>query len=340
MSIAWRVLGNAGGDNAAYVRIATGQAVHRQLFDCGEGCLTTVEPGEVRAIDHLLFSHLHMDHIGGFDTFFRASYNRPAKPVEVWGPPETIRILHHRFRGFLWNLYEGEPGVWRVHDIYPDRVEAARFDADEAFATAHAEGARARTGQLILDQPAYTVEAFQMDHQTPSLAYVVRERPRLNVDEGRLAALGLAPGAWLRQVKEWVPGGAAEIAVGGTLHDVERLRAALLVETPGDSLAYLTDFLLDAAAQERLTPALHGIRTVICECQYLDEDADLAARNYHMTPSAVATLARRADVGRLILFHVSDRYRRDGWVRMLAEARAIFPQTEFPPEWRIGPDTG
>ena len=106
MSISWRVLGNAGSDNAAYARIETGQAVHRLLFDCGAGCPSALEPGEVRAIDRLIFSHLHMDHIGGFDTFFRANYNRPTKPVEVWGPPETIRILHHRFRGFLWNLYK------------------------------------------------------------------------------------------------------------------------------------------------------------------------------------------------------------------------------------------
>ena len=333
MSIAWRVLGNAGSDNAAYARIETGQAVHRLLFDCGEGCLSTLEPGEVRATDHLLFSHLHMDHIGGFDTFFRATYNRAAKPVEVWGPPETIRILRHRFRGFLWNLYEGEPGIWRVHDVYPDRVETARFNADEAFATPHAEGACERAERLILDEPAYTVEALRMDHQTPSLAYIVREKTRLNVDEGRLAELRFAPGAWLRQLKEWAPGNEAEITIAGTLYEAEKLRAALLVETPGDSLAYLTDFLLDEPAQERLAAALHGVGTMICECQYLDEDADLAARNYHMTPSAVATLARRVDVGSLILFHVSDRYRRDGWMRLLAEARAVFPRASFPPAW-------
>lgn len=335
MSIAWRVLGGAGSDNAVDARIETGQAVHRLLFDCGEGCLLAVQPGEVRAVDHLLFSHLHMDHIGGFDAFFRANFNRATKLVEVWGPPETTRILHHRFRGFLWNLYEGEPGLWHVHDIYPDRIETARFKADEAFATAHAMGTGARAGRLILDAPAYTVEAFQMDHQTPSLAYVVREKPRLNVDEARLAALGLAPGPWLRQVKEWAPGDEAEIMIGGAPYEAEELRDALLVEAPGESLAYLTDFLLDEPAHERLAPALHAVGTVICECQYLDEDADLAARNYHMTPSAVAALARRADVGRLILFHVSDRYRRDGWMRILAEARATFPRTEFPPEWRM-----
>jgi ribonuclease Z len=335
VSIVWRVLGDAGSDNAAYARIETGQAIHRLLLDCGEGCLSTLDPGEVRTIDHLLFSHLHMDHIGGFDSFFRVNYNRPTRPVGVWGPPETIRILHHRFRGFLWNLYEGEPGVWRVHEVYPDRVETARFDADEAFATLHGEETYGRAGRLILDEPAYTVEAFQMNHQTPSLAYVVREQPRLNIDERRLADLGLAPGVWLRQLKAWTPENGAEITIAGASHEVEKLRDALLVETPGESLAYLTDFLLDEPAQERLAPALRGVETVICECQYLDEDADLAARNYHMTPSAVATLARRADVGRLILFHVSARYRRDGWMRLLAEARTVFPRTDFPPQWEM-----
>ena len=41
---------------------------------------------------------------GGFDSFFRATYNRASKPVNVWGPPQTARILHHRFQGFLESL--------------------------------------------------------------------------------------------------------------------------------------------------------------------------------------------------------------------------------------------
>lgn len=71
MSLASQVLGNAGRDNALLVSVDSGQAVHKLLFDCGDGCLGQLPFGEVQTINHLFFSHLHMDHVSGFDTYFR-----------------------------------------------------------------------------------------------------------------------------------------------------------------------------------------------------------------------------------------------------------------------------
>jgi ribonuclease Z len=332
MSIEFRVLGEPGGDNALYVRVETGQRIHRLLFDCGEGVVAPLGFAEVQSVDHLCFSHLHMDHIGGFDSFFRATYNRASKPVYVWGPPETARILHHRFEGFLWNLYEGDPGTWYVADVHPDHLERWHYEAGEAFATAHPEERLPFTGTVIASDD-YSVDALQMDHHTPSLAYIVREHPRLNIDTARLAELGLRSGPWLRDLKNEREGEDSEVEIDGTRYERAALRRDLLVATPGDSIAYLTDFLLDEVAMQCLVPALAGCQTVVCECQYADADAELAARNHHMTASQVAELARRADVGQLLLFHLSDRYRPSGWLEMLQQARTIFPRTAFPEQW-------
>jgi ribonuclease Z len=73
----------------------------------------------------------------------------------------------------------------------------------------------------------------------------------------------------------------------------------------------------------------------VCECQYRHSDIELAHRNHHMTATQVATLARRADVGQLVLFHLSDRYHPDEWQGMLVEARAIFPRARFPDTWSL-----
>lgn len=337
MSIDFQVLGGPGRDNAALVRVDSGRSITRLLFDCGEGCLGALGLAEVQAIDHLLFSHLHMDHIGGFDSFFRSTYGRSDRPNHVWGPPETSRIIHHRFRGFMWNLCAGLTAAWHVYDIGPGGRGCARFEAGEAFAQAHPCPAPAQAGPII-DAPDFSVEALQMDHATPSLAYIVRERPRANIDPARLAALGLPPGPWLQRVKRPQPGEPDEIEVGGARYALAALRAELLISAPGESLAYLTDFLLDDAARARLVPALRGCTTLICESQYRQADAELARRNCHMTAAQAAGLAREAQVGRLVLFHVSDRYRREGWLALLAEARAIFSDTSFPDHWAIGGD--
>jgi ribonuclease Z len=332
MSIAFDILGQPGRDNALLVRIDSGHALDRLLFDCGEGCLTPLSVGDVQAVDALFFSHLHMDHVAGFDMFFRCTYDRDAKPNVIYGPPETAAILQHRFRGYLWNLHESLRATWCVADVFPDRVVTRRFELAEEFAVAHEDGERPYDG-ILVDAPAYTVAACTMDHSTPSLAYVVREKPRWNVDIGRLPALGLRPGPWLKELKDPAPG-QTTLEIQGVPHTLEALRRDLLVQTPGDSIAYLTDFLMDESALARLVPALRGCKTVVCESQYRPGDAELAVRNYHMTCTQAAELAARAGVGELVLFHVSDRYTPDGWREMLREAQAVFPRMRFPESWQ------
>jgi ribonuclease Z len=333
MAVSARVLGEPGRDNAVFVRITGRHDHYRLLFDCGEGCPQALDTRDLLGMDALCFSHLHMDHVSGFDALFRVTYTRPAKTMEVFGPPETGRIMHHRLRGFLWNLYEHDPGTWYVSDIYPDHITRVRFETPEAFAVAHPAGTRADAGSVI-ERRDFRVEALLLEHHTPSAGYILREAPRVNVDAAALARLGLPAGPWLEQVK-YPPAGVSSVAVGGATHELAALRRELVTETPGDSLAYLTDFLLDEATTARLIPALRGVDTLICESQYRAAESELARRHHHLTAPQAATLARAAGVSTLILFHVSDRYGVEGWREMLAEARAIFPHTDFPAHWEI-----
>jgi len=140
MSIAFEILGSPGRDNALLVRVDSGQSITRLLFDCGDGCLNAAPYSEILSTDHLFLSHLHIDHVGGFDYFFRCLFNRESKPNHVWGPIGTTDIVHHRFQGFLWNLHSEMSGTWRVHDVSQDEVSTSRFELCEAFTTKHDEG--------------------------------------------------------------------------------------------------------------------------------------------------------------------------------------------------------
>jgi ribonuclease Z len=334
MSIDSHILGAAGRDNAVLLYLHTGQAVVRLLFDCGDACLAGLPFAEIQRIDGLFFSHLHMDHIGGFDAFFRCTYNRTLRPNVIWGPPETARILQHRFQGFLWNLHGGHDAQWRVADVHPDHLDWTRFELAEAFAHAHPDGAERLTGR-VRETPDYTVEAIHLDHLTPSLGYLVRERPRLNIDVSRLGELGVSPGPWLKDIKT-APAEQTHLDIDGTRHSLAALRALLLTETPGASFAYLTDFRLDAATRARLVPWLQGCTTLVCESAYRQAEHALAAQNAHLTTAQAATLAAEAGVGKLILIHLSERYPPEEWPALLAEAQAVFPATHFPKEWGLG----
>jgi ribonuclease Z len=333
MTIQFRILGSAGRDNALLVQIDSGQAVERLLFDCGDGCLTDLSFAEIQAIDHLFFSHLHMDHVGGFDTFFRCTFNRDTKTNRIWGPPDTARILQRRMQGFLWNLHEEMSATWLVSDIDPEKIGTTAFELREAFAALHDRGTRPYDA-TIHTGAGFAVEAITMDHRTPTLAYIVREQARRNIDTSRLASLGLRPGPWLKQLKEST-GSSGTVVVDGVTRSSEELQQALLVETPGDSIAYLTDFLLDEPAMERLSAALHGCRVIVCEGQYRQADIELARKNFHMTTTLSATLAQRAQAAELVLFHLSDRYQPGEWMEMLREARHVFPNAHYPRQWNL-----
>lgn len=344
MSLVHRVLGAPGQDNVLRVDINAGTAIRRLQFDCGDRCLDALAPSTIKATDHLLFSHLHMDHVGGFDAFFRSNFDRTGRAVSVWGPPGTAAILHHRFRGFWWNIVNDVPGTWIVHDVHEDHVAPFRFEAREAFAHAHPLGALAREGAII-DTPEFAVEALTLPHHGVSLGFVVREAPRTVVDRERLRASGLPPGPWLRTLKDGAGREGGEgpreeesgITVDGERRDARALREWLLRDSPRGSIAYLTDFLLDAATFERLAARIEGVDVLVCEAQYHPADARLAERHQHATIDRVAELARAAAVGELVPFHLSERYDRECWTEMLGLARAIFPATAFAPHWMIDP---
>lgn len=335
MTISSQVLGQPGRDNALFVKVDTGQHVTRLLFDCGDGCPHALPFHELLAVDHLFFSHLHMDHVGGFDAYFRANHDRTARPNHVWGPVETAAIIQHRFQGFRWNLVsEGEPVNWLVHELHADRLLTARFELREAFRVRHDETTAPRE-RVVVTGPGFSVETHLMDHGCPSVAYVVREPDRVNVDAAAMAARGLSPGPWVKRLRGPKAAPGEVVQINGAPQDLAALQSDLLVTTPGDSVAYLTDFRMDVAAQDYLAEHLRGVGTVVCECQYAAADRELAVRNMHMAADEVAAMASKAGVGRLILFHVSDRYQPDGWRELLAEARATFPNTDFPDGWSV-----
>src|SRR5579859_3261923 len=335
MTIHFDVLGDAGRDNAVFVCIDSGQDTSRLLFDCGEKCLSDVSVSEIHDIDHVFFSHLHMDHVAGFDHFFRLTYLRTTKPNLIWGPSGSSQIMQHRFQDSLWNLYEDLTSQFDVHDIYSDHIVITRFFANEAFATAHLLETRPLVNHTIVNTEEYSVQVYQMDHMTPSMAYIVREKPHVNVDTTKLAALGLRPGEWLKHIKTPQPKESPTVQIEGQTYQLEELRQQLLVETPGDSLAYLTDFLMDEKAQEQLVTALQNCSVMICESQYLAADRGLADRYYHMTSTQAAQTAHGAGVKQLVLFHLSDRYNKTEWLQLLKEAQTIFPNATFPSGWMM-----
>lgn len=332
MSISYHVLGAPFHDNALFAAVEPGQSVHRILFDCGRHCLDSLRNAEIMAIDQVFFSHFHIDHISGFDTFLRLNYQRETKPVYLWGPEGAIDIIEHRLRGVTWDLVEDLPGEWYVSEITADSIRTVLFRTREAFSKRNQwENSTYETTILCTDD--YRVETARLRHHVTSLAYKIIEAPSYNVDKSRLENLDIEPGPWLSNLKDPSKDDALIIQSNNEEYRLGDLREHLLVEQPGESLAYLTDFIYNEENRETLLPFLRHCDTMICESTYASAHRDLAEKNFHLTAGQAAGLARDADAKTLILFHLSDRYMESGRRPLLDEAREIFPETYFPESW-------
>ncbi|MDR3627272.1 MAG: hypothetical protein P4L45_10590 [Ignavibacteriaceae bacterium] len=333
MSIIYKILGKPGKDNALFVWINSGTRMYRLLFDCVEGLLNELKPQDVNSVDYLFFSHLHLDHAAGFDYFFRRNYDRAAKPVFIFGPENTSLIIHHRLRGYTWNLVGNAPGVWNISDILNNEVTHFRFYTSEGFSKKHKLKTAPRKS-IILENGSFTVEAIILNHIIPSIGYLVTEKDYLNIDKDKLEKSGLPAGIWLQQVKDFSIDGKNKITIDNKTYTLNALRKMLLKKHRGESIAYLTDFIYKGNTLPALRKFLNKCDTVVCESQYSQNDISLAEKNFHLTTGQAARIAKCAGVTNLVLFHISERYKfNEDYKGLLEEAKKIFPNTTYPPEW-------
>ena len=89
---------------------------------------------------------------------------------------------------------------------------------------------------------------------------------------------------------------------------------------PGTCLIHVGD----VGRVKGLEAIVRGADMLAIEATYLRREADMARHFAHLTAAQAAQLARDADVRRLVLTHISRRYRD---AEILEEARAIFPET-------------
>lgn len=319
-----RLLNGPFGDPALLIHLRwQGRAL---LVDCGRlgGRLERALAGNLARVREVFVSHAHMDHFMGFDQLLRLLLARGAE-LRVFGPPGIIDRVEGKLAGYSWNLVDEYPFVLEVVEVGPKEMRTARFAAARRFRREAVGGPRF-FGGVVLDDPVFIVHATILDHRIPCLGFCVAERSHLNVRPERLASLGLPPGRWLGELKEAVRAGRPEETMLSTPagpRPLGELRAELLVETPGQRIAYVVDALYSPENAARIIELARGADVFFCEAPFLDEDRDQAARRYHLTARQAGALARAAGVRRLEVFHFSPRY-EGARERLVAEAMAEF----------------
>jgi ribonuclease Z len=160
----------------------------------------------------------------------------------------------------------------------------------------------------------FTVSAFTVTHRGPDcLGYVFEGRARRPFLPEKADELGVPFGPERRELVEGrnitLPDG-KPVTPDDVLGPLQKGVKLVLVGDTGK-----TDDLLEVAKDAD---------ALVIESTYLEEEAEMARQFSHLTARQAAEFAVKAGVKKLILTHISRRYREKDVIK---EAQAVFPNT-------------
>ncbi|GJQ35355.1 MAG: ribonuclease Z [Anaerolineales bacterium] len=262
---------------------------YRFLVDCGEGTQRQIlQSGKgFKRLTRALITHGHLDHILGLGGLLSTFMRWEAiEEFEIYASRGTLE----RVRTLLYDVVlrgKKTPMPLRLVEIQPGVI----FEAED-----------------------FTVTAFPVTHRgADSLGYVFEEKARRPFLAEKADALGVPFGP---ERKALVTGETIQLPDGKRV-------------TPDDVLGDLEKgaklvIVGDTGRIDNLIEICKDADMVVIESTYLDEEEEMAEQFSHLTAKMGAELAKNAGVKRLILTHISRRYRGKD---VLAEAQTIFQNT-------------
>jgi ribonuclease Z len=264
-------------------------AGQRMLVDCGEGIQRQLlsSGAGLRRLRQILLTHGHLDHMLGIPGLLSTLGLQEGRTdtLTMRAGPQTLQLIA--------SLLEALWGKGRA-PVTLDFVPLA-------------------AGPVAVE-PAFAIHCFPVDHRgTDSFGFVFQAPARRHLRPDRLAELGIPDGPVRKQLALGVPVALAD----GRWIDSEQI---LGPPVPGVKLVVVGD----AGSTAGIVPSVRDADALVIEATFLDRDAAIARTHGHLTATEAATLAAAAGVKRLILTHISGRYRPE---QILAEACEIFPAT-------------
>ncbi|HLO29427.1 MAG TPA: ribonuclease Z [Anaerolineales bacterium] len=260
---------------------------YRFLIDCGEGTQRQILQSGTgfKNLSRILLTHGHLDHILGLGGLLSTFLRWEAiEELDVFGGRATLDRVYDLLYGVV--LRGNQPPMpLRLNEIKPGLF----FEAND-----------------------FTVSAFAVTHRGPDcLGYVFEGKARRPFLPEKADALGVPFGPERRDLVE-----GKELV----LPDGKRIQ-------PDDVLGPLqkgVKFVVigDTGRTDDLFEFCKDADGLVIESTYTEEEAEMARLFSHLTARQAADLALKAGVKKLILTHISRRYREKD---ILKEAQAIFP---------------
>lgn len=264
---------------------------HLFLIDCGEGTQMQLRKYRVKfsRIRHIFISHLHGDHFYGLVGLISTFLllGREAE-LHIYGPKGIKQAILLLLK--LGKAYTNFP-------LYFHELEEP-------------------TPQIIFEDEKVSVETIPLDHRVYTNGFLFKEKPddrKLDVEKARKLNIDLS---YYNKIKQGF--------------DVENRKGKLIPNKeitfdppPPKTYAYCSD----TAYFPEIVPQIEGATVLYHESTFLEEHHHLCEKTKHSTAKEAGVIARKANVGTLILGHYSGRYGNLELFRK--EAQEVFGNVEL-----------
>ena len=166
---------------------------------------------------------------------------------------------------------------------------------------------------VIYKGDGFEVRAFKLKHTISTYGFVFKEEDKLRFIKEKIKGTGLKGVMFSELLSK------GRLRVGGAL--IERKDVTVLQH--GVKIAYATD----TRPSRDTVGAARDADLLVHEATYASAEIKLALERRHSTARESAQLAKSANVKRLVLTHMSARYKSLN--KLLKEAREIFPNTDI-----------
>jgi ribonuclease Z len=265
--------------------------IHNEYFmiDCGEAAQYQLGRYKLNhtKISHIFISHLHGDHFFGLIGMLSTMnlYGR-TNPIYLFAPPGLDEIIQIQLKYSETILH------------FP--IHYTTLDSNKSV--------------HIVDHPFVDVYTIPLEHRICCNGFLFKEKQRpLKINKSKLPeALSLLEIAQLKQGFDVIDeNGTIKAAVQDICMPTRKAR----------SYAYCSD----TRFTDSFLALIHGVDLLYHESTFLEELLDRANKTYHSTAKQAATIAKQAQVGKLVIGHFSSRYY--DIEPFLHEASSIFPNT-------------
>ncbi|GHU13316.1 ribonuclease Z [Spirochaetia bacterium] len=261
------------------------------LFDAGEGTQVSLRRLNLRwkKISAIFVSHTHADHVTGIPGLLMLSSQVDRDdPLYIYGPPRIAEYIE---------------SSRRVLDMYINYEIIVKEVTEPG---------------IVHRGESFRIRAFALRHTKPCFGYTLEEEGRPGIfhpEKARELDIPLGP-MWARlQAGENV-----ELDDGRVIHP----REVLGVPRSGRKFSFVTDSL----AFSEIAAEVSGSDLFVCEGMFERDLEESAREKRHMTSEQAAHIALKAGgVRKLALIHYSPRYNEYNLKGLLAEAKAVFPDT-------------